>query len=89
VPEGAAKLRDYLTHREQREHQVLAGLERGPQTPRELVPRIYADYPADLHPAASRSVLAHLLKLEAEGRVIRIGDSGDERFALTAPGNSV
>jgi len=89
VTDGAAKLREYLAHREERERQVLAGLEDGPKTPQELVPDIYADHPVELHPAASRSVLAHLLKLEAEGRVVRIGDAGDERFALTASGTSV
>jgi len=89
VPDGAAKLREYLAHRKERERQVLAGLEDGPKTPPELVPDIYADHPVEIHPAASRSVLAHLLKLEAEGRVVRIGEAGDERFALTASGNSV
>jgi len=89
VADGASKLREYLAHRKQRERQVLAGLEDGPKTPQELVPDIYADHPVELHPAASRSVLAHLLKLEAEGRVVRIGEAGDERFALTACGNSV
>jgi hypothetical protein len=41
--------------------------------PEELVPLIYAEYPVELHPAAARSVLAHLLKLAAEGRV-RLAD---------------
>jgi Beta-lactamase associated winged helix domain len=32
------------------------------------VPMVYADTPASLHPLARRSLLAHLLKLQGEGR---------------------
>jgi glyoxylase-like metal-dependent hydrolase (beta-lactamase superfamily II) len=78
------KLEEYLQHRREREGQVLAALEAGPSTADGLVPLIYANYPRELHPAAARSVLAHLLKLLAEGRVVRLGveNPGDERFAL-------
>jgi glyoxylase-like metal-dependent hydrolase (beta-lactamase superfamily II) len=78
------KLREYVDHRKNREGQVLAGLEDGPRTPEELVPRIYSDHPQKLHPAAARSVLAHLLKLAREGRVARVGHPADERFALVS-----
>ncbi len=77
-----AKLAEYQAHRLEREGQVLRALERGPSTPTELVQDIYAGYPPSLHPAAARSVLAHLLKLEREGRVSR---AGDEVFASTRP----
>jgi hypothetical protein len=80
-----AKLREYLGHRELRERQVLEGLAEGPRTPEELVPDIYAGYPPELHPAAARSVLAHLLKLEDEGRVARVGRRGQNRFAISTP----
>jgi hypothetical protein len=76
------KLREYLDHRRGRERQVLEGLEDGPHTPDELVPRIYNDYPEELYPAAARSVLAHLLKLARDGRVVHVGPRSDERFAL-------
>jgi glyoxylase-like metal-dependent hydrolase (beta-lactamase superfamily II) len=78
------KLEEYLQHRRERERQVLAALEAGPSTSKSLVPLIYADHPRELYPAAARSVLAHLLKLLAEGRVVRVGaeSQGDERFAL-------
>jgi len=71
--DGAAKLDEYLEHRLDRERQVLAGLVAGPRAPEELVPGIYRDHPEALYPVAARSVLAHLLKLEAEGRVRRAG----------------
>ena len=84
VPSGEAKLHEYLEHRESRERQVLHGLRAGPRTPEELVPLIYQDYPPELHPAAARSVLAHLIKLEHEGRVFRAGSPSEGHFELTA-----
>jgi glyoxylase-like metal-dependent hydrolase (beta-lactamase superfamily II) len=84
VASAEAKLREYIEHREQRERQVLERLGRGPKTPQELVPLIYEAYPADLHGAAARSVLAHLIKLEREGRVIRLPTTDVDRFELTA-----
>lgn len=87
VVEGAVrKIEEYLAHRLDRERQVLLALEQGPRTPADLVPGIYANYPKDLHLAAARSVLAHLLKLEREGRVVRSGQG--DRFALAAPHRS-
>jgi glyoxylase-like metal-dependent hydrolase (beta-lactamase superfamily II) len=83
--DAMAKLEEYLEHREMRERQVLEGLADGPRTPEELVPAIYAGYPAELHPLAARSVLAHLLKLEAEGRVRRLRTDGGRAFALADP----
>jgi glyoxylase-like metal-dependent hydrolase (beta-lactamase superfamily II) len=82
VDEAQDKLRQYLSHRAKREGQVLQGLAEGPKTPEELVPGIYGDYPVELHPAAARSVLAHLLKLEAEGRVRRDGGDQGSPFRL-------
>jgi len=79
------KLQEYLAHRRLREEQVAEGLEAGPHTPQELVERIYTDVPPELHPAAARSVLAHLLKLEREGRAIRVGPRSAERFAAAVP----
>jgi len=83
VNEGLGKLREYLEHRRMRERQVVEALERAgaPRSPEELVPEIYADYPKDLHAAAARSVLAHLIKLERDGVVARLPGRAD-RFAL-------
>jgi glyoxylase-like metal-dependent hydrolase (beta-lactamase superfamily II) len=79
------KLKEYLAHRRLREEQVLQGLESGPRTPGELVASIYADVASELHPAAARSVLAHLIKLEREGRAVRVGSPRDERFGPSIP----
>jgi glyoxylase-like metal-dependent hydrolase (beta-lactamase superfamily II) len=73
----------YIAHRAQRERQVLAGLAAGPKTVDELVRGIYADVSADLHPIAAYSVLAHLYKLEREGRVHHLSAAdGSERWSL-------
>lgn len=85
VLDAGAKLDEYLEHRAQREEQVLAGLADGPRTPEDLVPDIYRGYPEELHPLAARSVLAHLLKLEGEGRVERTRKAGSVRFAVAEP----
>jgi glyoxylase-like metal-dependent hydrolase (beta-lactamase superfamily II) len=81
VESAEDKVRSYLSHRAERERQVLDGLAGGPKSPEELVPGIYQDYPVEMHPVAARSVLAHLLKLEAEGRVRRDGRE-EARFRL-------
>jgi glyoxylase-like metal-dependent hydrolase (beta-lactamase superfamily II)/8-oxo-dGTP pyrophosphatase MutT (NUDIX family) len=60
-----------IAHRLQREAKVLAAVEQhGPATVDALVPAVYADVLPKLWPAAGRSLLAHLQKLAAEGRVI-------------------
>jgi len=85
VLDAIGKLDEYLDHRAMREEQVLAGLAEGARTPEELVPAIYGDYPAELHPLAARSVLAHLIKLEGEGRVERSRTQGETRFSRSVP----
>jgi hypothetical protein len=48
---------------------------KNPATLDELLPVVYSDTPARLHPVARRSLHAHLIKLEREGRVAQ-RDSG-------------
>jgi glyoxylase-like metal-dependent hydrolase (beta-lactamase superfamily II) len=86
VFDATAKLDEYLAHRGLRERQILAALAGGPRTAAEIVPDVYRDeVPDEMRPAAARSVLAHLLKLERERRVTRAGSPRDERFALVTP----
>ena len=79
VMRGPAKLQEYLDHRAEREEQVLAALAEEPRTVAQMVQTIYASYPLEVHALAARSVLAHLLKLQAEGRV---GSKGKGEAAL-------
>ena len=69
VVDGSAKLREYIAHRGAREQAVLGSLtRRAPARPIELVADVYGkEIPRLWYPLASRSVLAHLKKLEREG----------------------
>ncbi len=68
-------LRGYLTHRAEREAQVLAALRDGNHHPDAIVEHIYRGLKERLIPMARESVLAQLLKLEREGRVRRDGEA--------------
>jgi glyoxylase-like metal-dependent hydrolase (beta-lactamase superfamily II) len=67
-------LQAYIDHRLEREAQILACIGNGVFTIPEMVARMYADVDRRLHPAAARSVLAHLIQLESEGRVFGGGN---------------
>jgi glyoxylase-like metal-dependent hydrolase (beta-lactamase superfamily II) len=86
VFEAVAKLDEYRAHRMERESQVVAALESGKRTAAEMVPEIYGDELSEsMLPVAARSVLAHLIKLERDGRAARVGRYADERFVLVQP----
>lgn len=70
--------RALLAHRHRRTDQILACLRDGPATIPALVARMYTATPSALHPAAERSVLAHLIHLGEQGRVTA-GPEGDDR----------
>ena len=68
--------RKLIAHRLKREQKVVdAFAVKNPATLDELVPVVYADTPVKLHGAAKRSLYAHLLKLEADGRAVCDGES--------------
>jgi glyoxylase-like metal-dependent hydrolase (beta-lactamase superfamily II) len=69
VRDVRAKLDEYIAHREARERAILAALGADGATIPEIVAHVYATTDTRLWPAAARQVLAHLLALEAEGRV--------------------
>ncbi len=72
IADAQAKLAEYISHRLQREQQVLDALqELSSATVPALVELIYVDVDPRLHPVAAWTVEAHLLKLEREGRVKR------------------
>ena len=61
--------RKLIAHRLKRERKIADALERhGPGTLDELVPHAYDDVSEKLYPPAKRSLHAHLIKLEREGR---------------------
>jgi glyoxylase-like metal-dependent hydrolase (beta-lactamase superfamily II) len=70
IDRPAQIIEHYLQHRRRRERQILEALAVGPARISSLVARIYAEVPTALHPMATQSVYAHLLKLKAEGTVV-------------------
>jgi glyoxylase-like metal-dependent hydrolase (beta-lactamase superfamily II)/8-oxo-dGTP pyrophosphatase MutT (NUDIX family) len=75
VAEPHAVLRGLIQHRRKREARVADALLRlAPATLEQLLPDVYADVPSQLHPVARRSLLAHLLKLRADGRAAVEGE---------------
>jgi glyoxylase-like metal-dependent hydrolase (beta-lactamase superfamily II) len=71
-----AKLNEYVMHRMLREQQLIDTMQQSPTsaTIPQLVEIIYANVDPKLHALAGMSVEAHLLKLERENRVQRVGD---------------
>ena len=67
VDDPAQRLSALAAHRRAREAAILQALSNGPATPASLAARIYHDTPAQLLPAASRNVLAHLIDLSQRG----------------------
>ena len=75
IPQPDRAVRALIQHRLRREARVLAALPlQEPAALPSLVRRVYDDVAPQLHALAERSLLAHLLKLEAEGRAHRSGD---------------
>ena len=66
-------VRDLLTHRVMRERAIAAALRDGPADTFALMDRLYSKLDPLLRRAAERNVLAHLLKLQAEGRARQEG----------------
>jgi endoribonuclease LACTB2 len=65
------KLEEYVTHRTERENKILEAVRAGASSPEEIVPAAYTDVTPALWGLAERSTVAHLEKLEEEGRIMR------------------
>jgi glyoxylase-like metal-dependent hydrolase (beta-lactamase superfamily II) len=72
-------VRGMIGHRRMRERQILSELEKGPRPITEMVEVMYKGLDVRLKGAAGRSVLAHLVDLNQQGRVI--DDRGIWRLA--------
>ncbi|WP_088307385.1 MBL fold metallo-hydrolase [Novosphingobium sp. B 225] len=68
-------VRGMLGHRKSREAQIVRLLETGPHTIGQMVPVMYKGLDPRLNGAAGRSVLAHLIDLERQGRVTEDGET--------------
>jgi glyoxylase-like metal-dependent hydrolase (beta-lactamase superfamily II)/8-oxo-dGTP pyrophosphatase MutT (NUDIX family) len=75
-----------LQHRLERENKVVDALRSTGETAIDvLLPLAYDDVPARIHPVASRSLLAHLIKLRDDGRIAQSG----ERWRLMGSGAGI
>ncbi|KAK5135040.1 hypothetical protein LTR08_005700 [Meristemomyces frigidus] len=90
IEDGRAKIREYISHRKEREEQILEAM-RGPSAEGDgwssmgIVKVVYVDYPEHLHAPAEGGVVQVLKKLEGEGRVRQKGEGKwgvSERSAL-------
>jgi len=74
VDDAPALIDEYITHREEREAQVLIAARARDDAfiPKDLVPGLYAGYPVEVYPLAAWTVQAHLDKLAGEHKVDRV-----------------
>jgi glyoxylase-like metal-dependent hydrolase (beta-lactamase superfamily II) len=75
IEDPAGHLVRLVEHRRGRERQILAEIAAGEGAIPAIVERIYRDVDPRLHPAAARSVLAHLIDMQARGLVRVHGDA--------------
>ncbi len=72
-----------VNHRLQRESKVIDRLQRlGRSTVEQLVPSVYDDVDASLHPMAKLSLTAHLIKLHQENRALQHPDDSWEMVSF-------
>jgi glyoxylase-like metal-dependent hydrolase (beta-lactamase superfamily II) len=89
VHDVSAFIDAYRAHRLNREAQIVAQLAAGPSRIADLVPVLYASVDPSLHPAAARSVLAHLIHLVRTGHVDVTEPLGpDADFSLAGSGHA-
>jgi glyoxylase-like metal-dependent hydrolase (beta-lactamase superfamily II) len=69
ITEPAAKLAEYLDHREMRERRLVEALDGGERSRSTLLTTVWNDVPVELLPMAAMAMEAHLEKLASEGRL--------------------
>ena len=74
LTEPRALVREMLTHRTIREQAIADKLRGGATDPYTIMNALYSQINPRLRRAAERNVLAHLLKLEADGKAVRDGE---------------
>lgn len=67
ITDPAAKLAEYVEHREMRERRLLAALEDGERSRGALLSTVWDDIPVELLPMAAMAMEAHLEKLGEDG----------------------
>jgi glyoxylase-like metal-dependent hydrolase (beta-lactamase superfamily II) len=85
IPDPQAFVRALIAHREAREAQIVECLKAGVGRIPAMVERMYVEVDRRLHPAAARSVLAHLIHMVEEGRAACDDDRPRARSAYRLP----
>jgi glyoxylase-like metal-dependent hydrolase (beta-lactamase superfamily II) len=81
ITDTHAHVRAFIEHREDRERQILDCIDAGVHRIGEMVPRMYADLPEFMYPAAARSVFAAVVHLVQQDLVSSDGPlRGDAAF---------
>ncbi len=76
IPAPLPHVRSFIAHRQAREEQILACVRDGLTTVPAMVARMYETVPRHLHPAAARSVQAHLAHMIGDGRLTLVDGEG-------------
>jgi glyoxylase-like metal-dependent hydrolase (beta-lactamase superfamily II) len=63
------KIDEYISHRLEREKQILEAVRAGLTDPKGIVARVYTDVSPKAHTMAERAVIAHLEKLREDGEI--------------------
>lgn len=79
IADARSRIEEYIAHRRSREEQIVNAVASGSSAIPQIVKAVYTDVPEAMHQLAELSVLAHLEKLEGEGRVTRAANE----FRLT------
>jgi glyoxylase-like metal-dependent hydrolase (beta-lactamase superfamily II) len=69
ITEPAPFVEALIAHRHDRMNQIRACLQDSPMQIADMVKKMYTDVPDYLHPAAARSVYAHILHMVSEGEL--------------------
>jgi len=82
VRDVARKLQELIDHRQERERQILAAVGQGRGRLEALLAELYPELDKRLVGMARGQLLAHLAKLESEGRIVRRGEGDDSLYVL-------
>ncbi len=75
----------FIDHRLDRENQILQAVSHGRSEISDMVAEMYADVDKRLHPAASMSVLAHIIRMVGDGRLACDTETPSLRSAYRLP----
>ena len=74
VTDPAPFVQAYIDHRKAREKQILGALAGGHTRIKAMVPELYKDVDSRLYPAAAHSVMAHMVQMVRDGRLVTDGE---------------